>query len=158
MQQAKAVLEDAIQCWETQFSLPKKKQRSVRKIAKDFEVPYTTLQNRISGKSLARTKAHEHRQKLNMNEEQVIVDYIARCSSVGHPASSSLVYEVANEIYHSKQKVYVSPDHPIESLGQSWVDKFKDRHPEVVSAWTKPMKSAALTVRPPSCSKSGSPN
>ena len=38
----------------------------------------------------------------------------------------------------------VSPDHPIESVGKKWISKFKKRHPEVASVWTKPMERARI--------------
>ena len=96
MQDTQSPLDRAIALAEAQEDLPKRQRRSLHDIARDIGVPWSTLRDRVSGDHIDRPQAHEYRQLLSPAEEQVIVDYIARSAAFGHPASSTLVTEVAN--------------------------------------------------------------
>ena len=58
---------------------------SIRKIARMYGVPRSSLQDRIKGKTLAK-EVHERRQRLNPQEEAALIDWILRLQAWGWPA------------------------------------------------------------------------
>ena len=132
-----ARLEQAVRAVKDQKQIPRKKRASQRKISANFDVPQSLVSDRIIGRHLERREAHSYRQLVTPAEEEVLVDYIRRMASYGFPASPSIIHEVANLIRQNRLLITMSPTHKIAPLGKNWIDKFKSRHPEVRSAWTK---------------------
>ena len=134
-----AAVEAAVDAHRDQKSIPCKRRRSMRGTAAVFDVSRSTMSDRVSGRHLPRHEAHAHRQLVTAAEEEVLVDYICRMASYGFPASPSVIRDVANLIRQNRLLITSSPTHQIVPLGKNWIEKFKSRHPEVRSAWTKAM-------------------
>ena len=139
MQANSAALELAAATYKAQKTIPKRRRAGQRRIAAEFDIPQATLSGRVSGKHLPRREAHSYRQLVTPAEEDVLVDYIRRMASYGFPASATTIQEVANLIRRNRLLITMSPTHQITPLGKNWIDKFKSRHPEVRTAWTKAM-------------------
>lgn len=114
---------------------------SIRGCARVFNVPYTTLQHRMSGRT-SRALAHEYRQILSNAEEDALVRCITRLKRTGFPASPALILQIAEEIRRSR--IHLSKITPPfqQPIGKSWLDRFRVRHPEIRSIWTRQIESA----------------
>jgi len=75
----------------------KKIGRSVRAIAKEFNVPRSTLQDRIGGKP-ARNQAHEQLMHLTKVEETELVNWITTLTQRGYAPRYCTVRELAEFI------------------------------------------------------------
>ena len=144
MQRDLALVQPAVDAYKAQKDIPRKKRASQRKVAALHDVARTTLNDRINGKHLARTEAHTHRQLVTPGEEEVLVEYIRRMSSYGFPAAPTVIQEVADLIRQNRLLITTSPTRQITPLGKNWIDKFKSRHPEVRSAWTKALHDVRI--------------
>ncbi len=134
MQLSQTPLELAIAAYHANEHHNEEDRPSIRQIAKDFTVSSTTLSNRLSGQTESRSKAHSHQQALSNDEEASLVDYIRRSSLLGHPPPPYMVYQTAEAIRQNRVPIDpTTPSPPLPSLGHTWLDKFRKRHPEVTS-------------------------
>ncbi|EDO00854.1 hypothetical protein SS1G_03328 [Sclerotinia sclerotiorum 1980 UF-70] len=78
-------------------ALQLKEFKSIRKAAEHFEVPKSTLADRLAGKK-TRSQTHEMAQILSNAEENTLVRWILRLTITGFPATPMLVKEMADEI------------------------------------------------------------
>jgi hypothetical protein len=108
---------------------------SIRAAARAFSVPYPTLRNRLSGRT-SRLHAHETSQILSNAEEGTLVRWITCLTRTGFPASPALVVEMAEEIRNGRFQLSQTPS-PQRSIGKPWVDRFRTRHSEIQSTWTR---------------------
>ncbi|APA12583.1 hypothetical protein SS1G_03777 [Sclerotinia sclerotiorum 1980 UF-70] len=79
------------------LALQLKEFKSIRKAAKYFEVPKSTLADRLAGKK-TRSQTHEIAQILSNAEENTLVRWISQLTITGFPATPMLVKEMADEI------------------------------------------------------------
>src|SRR6266516_29329 len=81
--ETEARLQQAIAAYRKQQK--KSKKVSLRRIAKDFNIPRQSLQNRLDGK-LPRNQAHEQLMHLTIEEEKELVHWITTrlCSSLSY--------------------------------------------------------------------------
>jgi Tc5 transposase DNA-binding domain/helix-turn-helix, Psq domain len=129
----------------------KKKQKgsekaSVRAIAKEFEVPRSTLQDRLDGK-LARNQAHKPLMHLTKVEETELVHWITTISQRGYAPRYHTIRELA-EIIRDQRVLGVNDDDVqlvnYDSIGRNWVSRFLSRHPELKSARRKCIEAARI--------------
>ena len=113
---------------------------SIRAAARAFSVPYPILRHRMSGRN-SRSTARESQQSLSYAEERTLVRYITRLTRTGFPASPALVVEIAEEIRRSRV-VSKTPAPPLRPLGKNWSQRFRERHEEIASIWTRQIDSA----------------
>jgi len=83
-----------------------------------------------------------------MTRNTALLDYIRRTSLLGHPPPPYMVYEVADEIRRSRLSMD-SPSPlplplPFPPLGQNWLAKFRKRHPQVTSVWSRQLDTSRL--------------
>ena len=102
MQRDPAHLQPAVEAYKAQKQIPRKKRASQRKVAALHDVASSTLNDRISGKHLARSESHSHLQLVTPGEEEVLVDYIRRMASYGFPAAPTVIQEVASLIHQNR--------------------------------------------------------
>ena len=144
MQQPETPLELAITSYTSQLHIPFEDQSSIRQIAEDFDVSRITLSNRLRGVTQSRSRAFTHRQALSHDEEASLVEYIRRSSLLGHPPPPYMVYEVADEIRQNRLLMASSLSLPPPPLGHTWLDKFRKRHPQVASVWSRQLDTSRL--------------
>lgn len=95
---------------------------SLREAAKLYDVPRGTLTDRYNGVR-TRAEAHEHEQLLSTAQEAVVVDWIKVMAKRGIPMTPSMVRDHVASITGGP-------------VGESWVKRFKKRHPDLKVKWT----------------------
>jgi len=127
-------LDNAVAAYKAAEHVPDDDQPVIRDIAREHGVDWSTLARRVSGAAKSRSEAHSHRQALSPDEEDILVDYIRHASLSGHPPPISLLYEIAETI---RQNRIPPPSFPLRPLGKHWAQKFRDRHTEIKSVWSR---------------------
>jgi hypothetical protein len=95
---------------------------SLREAAKAYCISKTTLTARFNGRRV-RVEAHEHERKLSPGCESALVKWIIEMGWRGIPMDSTMVAEHAAHISG-------------QELGENWIRKFRQRHPELKAKWT----------------------
>ena len=140
----------AIGSWHSQLLLPPSERTSMRDIADQFGIPQSTLSRRVSGVSLPRSQAHIPHRALTTDEEDALVEYIRRMSLLGHPPPPHIVTEVALELLKNRVSMNPPPNRPtLPILGHNWVARFRKRHPELCSVWTRNLDTLRLHAESP---------
>jgi len=111
--------------------------------AKALGLCVSTVRRRISGRHTTRTQARAKQQLLSPAQESVILKWIKELTISGYAPSHRILREVADEIRSNRYRVFNSiepqsqpqptqiehfPDFP---LGQDWVPRFIQRHPQL---------------------------
>ena len=104
----------------------KSNQKSMRKVAKQYGIPKSSLHDRVNGK-MTRKEEHQRRQKLNPQEELAIVNWLHRLQAWGWPSRIDQVREMAAELLKKKGDT--------QSLGIHWGQKFLGRHQQLKTAF-----------------------
>ena len=99
---------------------------SLKAAASALEVPHSTLKHRAAGR---KSKHEEARKRLAMdvNEEQVLIDWILQLHRLGVPARPSRLREMADHIRRGRATADLPP------LGPNWATRFISRHLEIKS-------------------------
>ena len=95
---------------------------SLREAAKLYNVSRGTLTDRYNGVR-TRAEAHEHEQLLSAAQEEVLVAWIKVMGKRGLPMTPHLVRDRVADLIG-------------KPVGESWVDRFKKRHPDLKIKWT----------------------
>jgi len=116
--------------------------QSVREAARANNVSHTTLLRRMDGgKSTAESR--EPQQILTIPEENALAECITRLAVVGHPPKHAFVRDLAEELRSSR--LQAQNDHnPQPSIGDSWVQRFIHRHPELETACSRAIEAARI--------------
>ena len=150
MQATQTPLELAMAAYEAQQHIPEEDRSSLRTVATDYGVLPGTLSKRLRGLTTSRSQAYNHLQALSNDEEASLIDYIRRSSLLGHPPPPYMVYETADAIRRNRVLIQTSPTSlPLPPLGHTWLDKFRKRHPEVTSVWTRQLDTSRLDAAVP---------
>lgn len=103
---------------------------SVLEIARRFNVPRSTLQDRLhSATYRGEKRANSH--KLTKIEEESLRKWIISIESRGSAPRPSMVREMANLLLASRGST------PVLSVGENWVTKFVKRHPDLSSRFSR---------------------
>lgn len=119
---------------------------SVRAIATKFNVPRSTLQDRLDGK-LARNQAHEELMHLTKVEERELVQWITTLTQHGYAPRYRTVRELAEIIRNRRVYGVNSEDIQLvhyDDIGRDWVARFLSRWPELASARRKCIEAARI--------------
>lgn len=95
---------------------------SLRQAAADYGVSRTTLTARFHGRK-TRKEAHEKELKVTKEEEDVLVAFTKVMGRRGNPLNPCLITEYASKLAGVP-------------LGESWVQRFRARHPDLKVRWT----------------------
>ena len=98
---------------------------SQREIARLYGVPQSTLQARLKGRRAAE-HYHQATQRLNVQEEQALIDWIERMTAWGWPPRIQHLEGMAKSLLEAKN-----------SLGQHWYKNFLNRHLEFKTKYTR---------------------
>ena len=104
-----------------------KRKLSRRKAAKIYDIPYSTLSDRMNGV----TPIHDRRpaaQNLTELEEQVIVNYIFDLDSRGFSPRQADVEDMAN---------YLRKTRRARPVGKLWTHRFIQRRPELKTRFNR---------------------
>ena len=88
--------------------------------------------------------AHEYRQALSTAEEHMLLKWITQLGRTGYPVSPLLARQIAEEIRSCRYQLVKSPSLAFapRPLGKNWLDKFKERHPEIKGIWARKIDNA----------------
>lgn len=109
--------------------------KSPYQAADALQISRSTLNDRLNGKK-TRAEARANQQLLSPAEEKALVKWVKQLTIAGYPARHSILREMAEEVRaqrvasindSSMQLVFYRP------IGQSWVQRFLLRHPELKS-------------------------
>lgn len=93
--------------------------KSIYSTAKKFNINYTTLRNRATGRHQDARKAHESQQILSHMQEEVLVEWILELSGQCEPISKRII--------RKKVEILTGGKKP----GISWIRRFLARHPNI---------------------------
>jgi transposase-like protein len=147
MSTATTTLDHAVECYHAQDPADTRNNMSIETIARNFGVSRSTLANRIRGVQTSHTQSHEHTQVLSPSEETCLVDYIRCMSQAGHPPPPRTVRETAQHIITSRQldsAAATSSAFTPYILGTGWLARFKARHPDLSTLWSRGLESARI--------------
>jgi len=114
--------------------------QSVREAARVNNVPHSTLLLRMKGgKSTAESR--EPQQILTIPEESALAECITRLAIAGHPLKHAFIRELAEELRSSR--IQNSAPAPA-AIGDSWVQRFIHRHPELETARSHAIEAARI--------------
>jgi len=110
---------------------------SITKIARQHDIPKSTLTDRINGRKAASVR-NQHFQRLSPEEEAAICGWILRLQAWGWPSRVKQVRSIAAELLVKK-----GDDKPV---GINWPQKFLKRHPQIKTAYVSSLdKERAMT-------------
>ena len=95
---------------------------SIRQAAEEFNVPKSTLGDRISGRTLHGAKSGRSKY-LSDEEEDILVKFLLKCASIGYPRSRKEVIALVQWFCDSRD-MNVQVTH-------GWWEKYCLRHPEI---------------------------
>lgn len=95
---------------------------SVQKVAQLYNVPRTTLRDRLKGIQ-QRAIAHRTERKLTETEEETLLQWILIMDKRGTPLRPSTVQDMANLLLANRDS-----SKPLSTVGVNWVYKFIQRH------------------------------
>jgi hypothetical protein len=103
---------------------------SIREAARRFEVPFSSLRNRLNGYT-NRSETSANCQKLTDIEEESLQKWILSMDSRGAAPRPSTVREMADLLLAARGST------PPLSVGENWVTKFVKRHPILSSRFSR---------------------
>jgi hypothetical protein len=108
---------------------------SFRRAAQDFQVPSSTLNDRFHGIQ-DRKESHSSQRRLSIAHEEILVAWIVEMGRRGVPLQARAVAERASAIAGVE-------------VSESWVRRFRTRHPEIRARWTTGLeKCRAMALNP----------
>jgi hypothetical protein len=103
---------------------------SIINIAKEYDIAWETLRDRLYNGAGSREEYAKARQRLTPIEEKVLKEYCLQLEAWGCPARISQLRLMAGELLKAKGD--------IEPLGKNWTSTFLKRHSDLKSVFTNP--------------------
>ena len=97
---------------------------SVRRAAVQYDIPSSTLHDRISGKVSGAGPPHY----LDEEEERELVKFLLGCAEVGYPKTVKEVRAMVDKTVAKKQHQNIGSTAPVS---HGWWEKFQKRHQEL---------------------------
>jgi hypothetical protein len=130
-----ALLTDAVRAWKTEQEDPTiLKKRSLRSIAREYDIAPQTLSDHIHEKHRSRRQFLDDQLKLSTQQESTLVELLQNLDSWGMGCDRKEVLSYANGLLNRGKRG------SSQTLGKRWVDGFMDRHHhELGPRWTSPL-------------------
>ena len=116
---------------------------SIRRAALVFQIPPSTLQNRLR-KPKSRKESHISQQLLTPIEESTLENWIFRAAKLGAPITLQLVKILASEIQSKQSSNYDKNE--LSPISDRWVDRFRTRHPRIKTCFSRTIDIARSTA------------
>jgi hypothetical protein len=100
--------------------------KSIHRAALVFQIPYSTLRNRVQ-KPKSRKESHVSQQTLTPIKESTLESWIYRAAKLGTPVTRQLVKILASEIQSEKSSN--NNENESRPISDRWIDRFRTRHP-----------------------------
>ncbi|KAJ5273619.1 hypothetical protein N7478_008744 [Penicillium angulare] len=111
-------------------AIKKQEQLSISAAARYFNVPRTTLRDRLHGHQNRReTRANGH--KLTEIEEESLQKWILSMDNRGAAPRPTTVREMANLLLSARGST------PVQTVGENWVNKYVKRHPQLSTRFSR---------------------
>ena len=107
--------------------------KSVREAQRLYDVPRTTLRDRIDGR-VARIDSRANSHKLTSTEELVLMQQILEKDQRGAPATVAIIRQMANILL--AERVKGTSQMPVV-VGKNWASNFVRRTPEIDSKYNR---------------------
>lgn len=115
-------------------------EQSIRTSAETFDIPYTTLRDRLAG-ARSRHESHQGQQLLVPGEEKSLVRWILQMDDRGFPPKTRVVKEMATYLVQKRQSGRI--------LGNHWLERFLDQNPQVTSRFANRLDRARNSAANP---------
>jgi len=92
----------------------------IRKTARKFQVPYSTLRDRLHG-VLPHSVAHQDFQKLSVDQEDKLAEWVLFQGELGDPPTHTEIRELAKRVSAERGDGV--------HMGRAWMKQFLNRHP-----------------------------
>jgi hypothetical protein len=116
--------------------------RSIKGAAAVFEVPYSTLQNRVKGR-VSRQQSQVTRRTLLPTEEEALIQWIESLDSRGMPPTITYIRQMADLLLIERgnpvtldASVTTTPDSK-NTLGENWVRRMLKRNPHLTAKYSR---------------------
>jgi DDE superfamily endonuclease/Tc5 transposase DNA-binding domain/helix-turn-helix, Psq domain len=110
---------------------------SIRKVAKLFKVSHVTLSRRISRQCGSLFDRNVNNARLSPDQETALIQYVNELHHIGVPLRVKAIEHTANSLLAMSHSTQDEPPR----VGEHWVTRFLDRHPEI-----KKMKQKAIEL------------
>lgn len=104
--------------------------QNVRRAAEVYNIPKSTLHNRVNGQ-LFRVDLRANSHRLSETQEETLVKWIVSRDTRGAAPRQAQVYEMANIILQADNPSGYTP------VGKNWVTNFTNRRPELKSRFAR---------------------
>jgi predicted HTH domain antitoxin len=111
-------------------ALKKNEISTVTRAAQIFNVPRSTLRDRLKG-SKYRNEARANGHKMTQNEEESLIRWILSMDQRGAAPRPSHVREMANILLAQRGST------PTQTVGEKWVFNFINRHDEITTRFSR---------------------
>uniref|UniRef100_A0A2C9LUB6 HTH CENPB-type domain-containing protein n=1 Tax=Biomphalaria glabrata TaxID=6526 RepID=A0A2C9LUB6_BIOGL len=132
-----------IELLKTAINAIRTKEMSLRKASKYYNIPLTTLHNKLQGTNPLISK----KSLLTMDEENNLAKWLMELSNCGFGKSNNEVRETARAIIAARSNNSETQEQ-IELPTRQWLHRFYNRHPEVPSKTPKYLRKERVTVSP----------
>jgi hypothetical protein len=114
--------------------------RSIRSAATTFDIPSTTIHNRLRGR-VPRQEAQVTNRKLSSTEEEALVQWIDSMDQRGMSPSFSYIRQMADLLIFERGSMVLADasvlDASTATVGENWVRRFLNRHDELKSRYNR---------------------
>jgi predicted HTH domain antitoxin len=111
-------------------AIEKQEKLSIRRAAEIYDIPRTTLQDRLSGRR-NRVELRANSIKLTEIEENSLKQWIISMDIRGAAPRPAMVQEMANLLLATRGTT------PIQTIGKNWVSNYVKRHPELDTRFSR---------------------
>lgn len=108
----------------------------VRKAARTFGIPVSSLRDHLYGKTVKRKRGKQP--VLKEDEETKLVEYLFKMQDLGHPLTPGQLRLKVAQATQARE----TPWSDIGLPGKNWLKSFKRRHPEIASRKGQPLEVA----------------
>jgi hypothetical protein len=112
--------------------------RSIRKAAAVFDIPKSTLHERVKG-STTRQESQVNSRKLRPTEEAALVQWIESMDDRGMSPTIGYIRQMADLLVCERgSSILLDASSPAkDTVGENWVRRLLDRHPELKSRYSR---------------------
>jgi hypothetical protein len=111
-------------------AIRKQEIHSIREAARCFQVPRSTLQDRLHGHT-ERTATHANNHKLTIIEEESLQKWILSLDDRGAAPRPTTVRQSANLLLEARGST------PVQTVGEKWVYNYIKRHSDIVTQFSR---------------------
>lgn len=103
---------------------------SIRRAAEVYNIPKSTLHDRISGKVVQGASSGPE-PYLTVTEETELVQFLTKCASMGFARNKKQIFDIVDRVLESKGKNV--------KVSNGWWQSFRNRHPNMVLRTSEPL-------------------